>query len=505
MNRIASAVLGFIIIVLGCSLARAQVPQIINYQGRVLAGSTNFTGSGQFKFALVNTAGTTTFWSNDNTSVNGGEPTSAVSLGVSNGLYSVLLGDTDLTNMTAIPASVFNNSDVRLRVWFNDGTHGSQLLSPDQRIASVGYATIAGNVVDGAITAAKIANGAVGDAQIDSTTVQKRVTGAAPSGQFIRSINADGTVVTGVDANSGGTVTSVSASSPLTVTNATTTPSISLSGTVGAANGGTGLSSPGASGNLLQSNGTLWTSVAPNDGVIGNEVTNTTNSTLTRSGSGTAASPFTLALNTGNANTWTATQTLQTGAAASKALIVQGAASQSANLQEWQSSTGTVLGSISSGGVFSGDGSGLTLGQNATMALGTGALSVANTASPVLIPGLTQTIMVPANSFLYIQTEGGIQTTASTATGFSGTDISIGIDGVFPAFGMRRVVTANNGGFNSMINSWNVSLITSFSTGFHTINVRAAGASLSGGATATVSGASLGILQGKLNVFVIKQ
>src|SRR5438105_5889196 len=158
MNRIASAVLGFIIIVLGCLSARAQVPQIINYQGRVLAGPTNFSGPGQFKFALVDTNGSTTFWSNDGTSTAGSEPTNAVSLTVGNGLYFVLLGDTGLTNMTAIPASVFNNSDVRLRVWFNDGTHGSQLLSPDQRIASVGYATIAGNVVDGAITAAKIAN-----------------------------------------------------------------------------------------------------------------------------------------------------------------------------------------------------------------------------------------------------------------------------------------------------------------------------------------------------------
>ena len=45
------------------------------------------------------------------------------------------------------------------------------------------------------------------------------------------------------------------------------------------------------------------------DGVIGNEVVNATNSTLTRSGSGTQGDPYTLALNLGNANTWTATQT----------------------------------------------------------------------------------------------------------------------------------------------------------------------------------------------------
>src|SRR5438874_3325316 len=57
-----------------------------------------------------------------------------------------------------------------------------------------------------------------------------------------------------------GTGTSITADSPLTVTNPTTTPNISLTGVVPAANGGTGLSTPGTSGNLLKSNGSVWTS-----------------------------------------------------------------------------------------------------------------------------------------------------------------------------------------------------------------------------------------------------
>ena len=63
----------------------------------------------------------------------------------------------------------------------------------------------------------------------------------------------------GDDGPGGGTVTSVSADGPLSVTNATTTPNISL-GIVPAAKGGTGLSSPGASGQFLRSNGGAWTS-----------------------------------------------------------------------------------------------------------------------------------------------------------------------------------------------------------------------------------------------------
>ncbi|MBK8035808.1 MAG: formylglycine-generating enzyme family protein [Verrucomicrobiaceae bacterium] len=129
----------------------AQVPQLINYQGRVAVGTENFNGSGQFRFALVNAAGSVSFWSNDGTSVAGSQPTAAVTLAVTKGLYSVLLGDTTLAGMTvAIPASVWSNAEVRLRVWFNDGVNGSQLLTPDTRLAPNGY------LPDGAVSSAKL-------------------------------------------------------------------------------------------------------------------------------------------------------------------------------------------------------------------------------------------------------------------------------------------------------------------------------------------------------------
>lgn len=157
MNRtpILSLILGSVLSLV--TLASAQVPQMINYQGRVAVGdpAVNFNGTGAFKFALVNGDGSASYWSNDGTSTDGSEPTAAVSLTVTKGLYSVLLG----ANMTAIPNSVFANSDVRLRVWFNDGTNGSQLLTPDQRIAAVGYAMAASTVADGAITSDKLASG----------------------------------------------------------------------------------------------------------------------------------------------------------------------------------------------------------------------------------------------------------------------------------------------------------------------------------------------------------
>ncbi len=166
----------------------AQVPQLMNYQGRVAVNNVNFDGSGQFKFALVNGDGTTTYWSNDGTSTAGSQPSAAVALPVTKGLYSVLLGDATLPNMQIIPNSVFDNGDVRLRVWFNDGVHGFQWLAPDQRVAAVGYAIMAATaqtVPDGAITTAKLANNAVGTAQLQNGSVTAaKITGPLATSQI---------------------------------------------------------------------------------------------------------------------------------------------------------------------------------------------------------------------------------------------------------------------------------------------------------------------------------
>jgi len=60
------------------NILHAQVPQLIDFQGRVAVDGVNFNGTGEFKFALVNGDGSATFWSNDGTSVGGSEPSNAV-------------------------------------------------------------------------------------------------------------------------------------------------------------------------------------------------------------------------------------------------------------------------------------------------------------------------------------------------------------------------------------------------------------------------------------------
>ncbi|GAA5122099.1 tail fiber domain-containing protein [Luteolibacter yonseiensis] len=122
---------------------QAESPRVLNHQGRIAVAGANFQGTGRFKFALVNSQGTQSFWSNDGSSNGGGEPTTFVSLDVTRGLYSVLLGDAAITNMTPVPAEVFQNADVRLRVWFNDGVNGFQHIAPDHRLAAAPYAMMA--------------------------------------------------------------------------------------------------------------------------------------------------------------------------------------------------------------------------------------------------------------------------------------------------------------------------------------------------------------------------
>jgi len=108
----------------------AQGPTVINYQGRVTVAGTNFTGTGQFRFALVDGVTGAVYWSN------GSGP---VSIPVTRGLFSVLLGDTTVSNMAPLPVWAFTNTDVRLRVWIDSG-RGFELLGPDQRLAAVPYA-----------------------------------------------------------------------------------------------------------------------------------------------------------------------------------------------------------------------------------------------------------------------------------------------------------------------------------------------------------------------------
>ena len=141
------------------------VPLLLNFQGRVTVDGTVFTGTGQFKFALVNADGSQSFWSNDGSSSAGAQPTAAVTVPVVNGNYSLHLGD---TNMDALQASVFANDPIFLRIWFSDGIltpNVFEQLGSDHRITSVAFAIqaerakVADTVPDNSITSDNLVQG----------------------------------------------------------------------------------------------------------------------------------------------------------------------------------------------------------------------------------------------------------------------------------------------------------------------------------------------------------
>jgi len=247
------------------------------YQGRVLANGTNFTGNGQFKFALVTSsngssnatatanlsgafvtsytvtsggsgylvapavsisggggsgatatanvsgdvvtslspgnAGSgytspptvtipappvnifyTTYWSNDGTSSAGSEPAAALSVSVANGLFTVVLGDTRLTNMAAMSAALFAQPNLQLRIWFNDGVSGFAVLNPVQDLTPSPYAvfarsasnllgTLASSQLSGPLPASQL-SGTVSLAQLPASLLTNNQSGVNLTGSF---------------------------------------------------------------------------------------------------------------------------------------------------------------------------------------------------------------------------------------------------------------------------------------------------------------------------------
>ena len=103
----------------------------ISYQGRITqndqAGGLFAGINGFFKFAIVDSTGKTTHWSNDLSSTGGGEPNKSVrvSFPEKNGVFQVSLGG---VQMTPLGPSVFNQPETYLRIWFSPDGEEFDLL-----------------------------------------------------------------------------------------------------------------------------------------------------------------------------------------------------------------------------------------------------------------------------------------------------------------------------------------------------------------------------------------
>lgn len=146
-GRIAGIMLATLI---AWMISEAQVPRRITYQGRLLNGTNLVNGSVALAFRLYTTpAGGTALYGQ----------TGAVS--VVDGLYATELGDASPAFLAA-----FTNEPLYLEAQVDGVT-----LTPREVVRSVAYALRAAGVSTGAITAAMIANGAVGSAQLAAGSV----------------------------------------------------------------------------------------------------------------------------------------------------------------------------------------------------------------------------------------------------------------------------------------------------------------------------------------------
>lgn len=142
-----------------------------------------------------------------------------------------------------------------------------------------------------------------------------------------------------------------------------------------------------------------------------------------------------------------------------------------------------------------------TTGQSASTVYTTGQLVLTQfVSSYTLIPGLTQTITVPANAKVYVSTNGGFQN-AGTGTSHATADFAIYIDGVATSV-QRQVVAANTTALGQIMSQWTLSGVFPLSAGSHTIQVRARDAG--GTADANVGGTN-DLIKGNLSVIIIKE
>ncbi len=157
---------------------------------------------------------------------------------------------------------------------------------------------------------------------------------------------------------------------------------------------------------------------------------------------------------------------------------------------------GTIGGNLTVGGTVNGN-----FGQSVATADGTGSLSVTSaTTAYTLIPGLTQTVNVPANSSLLISTDGGIVSTGAVNS-YSVIDVAVFVDGAL--IGARRIVISNFP-LPASVGNWALNHGQTLAPGSHTIEVRARHG-FDGSATSTVSSSSDTLLRGQLTVAVIKK
>ncbi len=215
-----------------------------------------------------------------------GVPTGAPATGITDGTYimgvaaeAIALNGFGLVQsfgtLRNVNTSGFADGDI---LWYDPAVTGgltkTKPSAPNVKVqmaAVINGGSSGGGTILIRIDPGSTLGGTDSNAQITSPTGGQTLTYDQTDGYWKNTSLTAGTAITitpdsnGAISISSSAVTSVTGTSPISSSGGTT-PTISL-GTVPAANGGTGLTSPGTAGNVLTSNGTAWVSSAPSSGI----------------------------------------------------------------------------------------------------------------------------------------------------------------------------------------------------------------------------------------------
>ena len=140
------------------------ISMIFSFQGKVLVNKRVYDGVGKFGFAIVDGENPNSIlWAHDDIEANLDRPYINLPLEVKRGFYQLRLGDPVV--MKPFPPGLLESDRLLVRVWFDDGVNGVELLSPDAPITSVVFAMKAGV----AETVERIPEGAIENRHLDAS------------------------------------------------------------------------------------------------------------------------------------------------------------------------------------------------------------------------------------------------------------------------------------------------------------------------------------------------